>query len=241
MNNSNDNSALLREIAIIDYVAGNQGEAARHNFEKMIAQDPTLREAVQAEQRFRTDMQKAGELAPVSMSNFDVLLTTIEQANKEDAAPVSNVSSIANDTSSSVLNDVEKPSNVVTPSVSFWNNRYSVAASVAVFAMIFSSFYLNLSEPSFETLSDQSASEEINFVALAEQGRLAKMVLSEQVSQTEIDSMLQSYQLTTFESGSSSIALYVVAATVISDSDLERMRADSRIQKVEIFSAKTEG
>jgi len=238
MNTLSDKSALLREVAIIDYVSGNQSEAARRNFEKLIDQDPALLEAVMAEQRFRADMQEAGNMAPVSMSNFDSLLTVIEQADEDEAiASASNVSTI------NEIDDfagTSQPQAGANKTNSSWGNLYSVAASMAVLAMIFGGFYLNMSSPDFETLSSRTASEKIDFVDLVEQGRLAKIELSNKLSESEVDDILQSYKLSTFESGAPSTALYIISKQAMSSSDIDRLRADSRIQQVEVFSANGE-
>ncbi len=235
MNNSNDKSELLREIAIFDYVAGNQSESVKRNFENMMRQDPTLREAVDAERVLRANMQKAGELEPVSMSNFDVLLSSIE-AEEERPTNESSVGVI----SSELIRQEHLEKGESSNKVSF-SRYYSIAASIAMFAVVFAGFYLNSSQPKFETLSSNTASEKINFAQLAEQTRLAKITLSDGLSQQEIDDVLRAYNLSSFEAGAQQNQRYVISESAISVSELTRWREDSRVQQVELFVTSDEG
>ncbi len=257
MKDSIDNSVLLREIAIVDYVADNQSETARRNFESAMELDASLRAAVIEEQRFRANMEEVGFLEPVSMSNFDSLATRIDQyeADQNDSSDSSLNSGLKDQSTrqegsaSDVMSDLPehsntsesvsspKPiSNVVKPISPRWTNRYSIAASLAVFAMVFGGFYSNMLAPNFDTLSSKPASAEIKFAELSEQGRLAKVVLSDKIAQSDISEVLTTYNLQTFESGAPAKTLYVVASEALSKKDLESMQADFRIQQVDIFT-----
>lgn len=234
MNNVNDRSDLLKDMAVIEYLAGDQSESVRLNFERELEQNPGLREAVEIERRFQADMRNAGELEAVSMSNFDVLLSTIEaQENNETRGH--KVTSIVSNENKSVR--LEKKS----ASVHFLGKNYfAMAASVAVFAIVFAGFYLNSSTPKFETLSDTTASEEINFAYLTAEVRLAKMIFVENVLEQQIDDVLQRYNLSTFEAGGELNQRYIIAESAISDLDLRLWRDDPLIQQVELFATTKE-
>ena len=247
MKDSIDNSALLREIAIVDYVANNQSEAARRNFEIAMEQDAALREAVIEEQRFRAGMQEVCSLEPVSMSNFDSLLTRVDEyeadeielASKEEGSHVDTFTELSSDSNSLEqmdTNSLERANNVIEATPSRWTNRYSIAASIAVLAMMFGGFYSSMLAPNYDTLSSKSASAEIKFAELSEQGRLAKVVLSDKIVQSDVSEILKAYDLETFESGAPAKTFYVVANKALSAKNLENMRADSRIQQVDIFT-----
>lgn len=234
MNNSNDRSDLLKEMAVIEYVVGNQSQLVRRNFEKKLEQDSDLREAVETERHFQADMRKAGELKAVSMSNFDVLLSTIEaQENKETQED--NVTSIAANRNNEVPLE-QPPSSVHYMAV----NHFAKAASVAMFAIVFAGFYVNYSAPKFETLSDVPASEEINLSELTQQARLAKMVFIDNLLEPQIDDILHSYNLSTFEAGAEQNQRYVISESAISERELRLWRDNVLVQQVELFTTTEE-
>jgi len=246
MKDSNDKSDLFREMAIVDHVAGNQSEAARRSFEDAMEQDASLREAVVAEQRLRASMQEVGQIEPVSMSNFDALLTKVDEHERSAA----NESSRANDNAQIAYDQmaesitesaIQSSGVVVSTSPTWWTRGYSIAASIAVMAMMFGGFYSSMLAPDFDTLSDGAASAEINFVELADEGRLAKMVFSENIEQSDVVEVLNAYNLETFDSGAPLKTLYVMADKAISKQDLQDMRADSRIRQIDIFTINREG
>ena len=184
-----DKSALLREIAIIDYVADNQSAAVRRNFENAMQQDESLRKAVADEQQFRAGMQEVGQLKPVSMSNFDALLARVDEYEKLDSSResglIDNAAGQVGFTTSSVTDLSAQTSSVVKSISPRWSNRYSIAASIAVMAIAFGGFYSSMLAPNFDTLSSEPASAEVKFAELSEQGRLAKVVLSDKIAQSD--------------------------------------------------------
>lgn len=227
MSNSNDKSELLRELAIFDYVAGNQTDSAKRNFEIMLEQDATLRDAVEAERRLRAGMLKAGESTPVSMSNFDLLLKKIDA---EQQSTDNNVTALESNVTK--IGDRSR--------TKYIGRTFAVAASMAVFAIIFSTVYQPLSEPKFETLSDTLASDVINFSQLAEQSRLAKMTLDQNLSGQQIDELLRGYGLSSFEGGAEQHQRYVVAESAITNSELSLWRSDAGVLEVELFVVSSE-
>ena len=235
-----DKSALLREIAIIDYVADNQSAAVRRNFENAMQQDESLREAVAAEQQFRAGMQEVGQLEPVSMSNFDALLARVDEYEKSDASCKSGLidNAIGQEgfTSSAVADFSTQTSSVLKSVSPRWNTRYSIAASIAVMAIAFGGFYSSMLAPNFDTLSSEPASAEVKFAELSEQGRLAKVVLSDKFAQSDVSDILKDYELKTFESGAPDNTLYVFADEAISEKNLANMKADIRIQQIDVFT-----
>ena len=243
MKDSIDTSVLVREMAIVDYVAGHLGETSRANFENAMEQDASLRKAVLAEQDLRANMQSIRCTEPVSMSNFDDLLEKIDDSETPLHEIVGESDLVdQNDSIAVAPNSSELARNVTKPISPKWLSQYGVAASIAALAIVFGGFYVNSAlEPNFDTLSSQSASEKVDFSEFAEQGRLAKMVLAEGASDAHITGILESYNLVTFESGLPSNVLYVVASKEISDNDLKTLRADSRIHQIDIFTLNDEG
>lgn len=234
MNNSNDKSNLLKEISIFEYVSGNQSEAAKRNFEQMMKQDPSLEEAVQAEQRLRLEMKKAGQLKPVSMDNFEDLLATINTQENSQIVPLQEQTMTATADNSNIEDNTVHHIN----SGSFakpYAKYYAMAASVAFIGLFFAGFIFSNSPAEFETLSDTQATDKINFAQLTESGRLAKLTFEQNISQQQIDGVLREYSLTSFESGSNLDESYVIAESSISQNDLALWRSDARIASVELF------
>jgi len=85
MNNSNDKSTILLETVIFDYVAGHLSGDKKRNFERQLEQDVTLQKAVDDERALVNSMSKIKSERPVPMSNFNELLSKIEDNNNIDS------------------------------------------------------------------------------------------------------------------------------------------------------------
>ncbi len=221
--NSSDMTEMLKEIAVFDYVMGNQDESTKRDFEKILEQDPKLKEAVKAEFELRKTMQEAGKLEPVSMSNFDSLLETIDQ--KEDSFYPEEVAS----ETTNVVSIFKSKKGAFT-------KYYATAASLAAFVIIFSGLYVNSTTPKFQTLSDLSASQELNFEQLMSENRVAKLTLADHVNDNQVDKLLLTFNLSSFESGAESKQRFVTAKTPFSENTLERLRNDARVKNAELLT-----
>lgn len=216
---------LLREIAIFDYVAGNQSESAKRNFEEKLERDPSLKQATEEEAKLRLNMREAGKEKPVSMSNFDALLETIDKQERQAGSTHHE----------SETNEVENVTPLFKASKPSYWRHYASAASVAVIALVVSNFFIYSPKDQFIALSDTPASQQINFTLLASQNRLAKLTLKAQISEQQVSDLLTNFELTSFESGAAKNQRFVTAEKAISKNDLERLRSDSRVENVELF------
>ncbi len=234
MNSSDDKSEMLRELAIFDYVSGNQSASARRNFEAMMAQDETLNEAVNAEIKLRDRLSATNEQALIPRSNFDALLQRIdseEQAQREqEQGQEFYVADTVSEWSASGRNSAKKRGRFALVPV-------SLASSFLLAAIVLSVGYLNLTEPHFNTLSDEAASAQVEFTTLADQGRLAKLTLSGNMTAQQVSQILNDHQLKAFESGANNGHIYVYAQTPISGQQLATWQADARISNAAVFSA----
>ena len=70
-NNSFEHSEILKEIAIFNYVAGNLTNSEKQNFEKLLEQNPSLKEEVKAEENLRRKMLKVGKTKPCLLYTSD--------------------------------------------------------------------------------------------------------------------------------------------------------------------------
>ena len=93
-------------------------------------------------------------------------------------------------------------------------------------------------KPEFKTLSNGTASSEINFVGLVEQQRLVKLTLSESLSNLEIIDLLETYQLSSVQSGSIERIVLVSSQQPADKEQMVKWAEDRRITSVELISIK---
>ena len=92
MSDENKPHDVLNETAVFDYVAGNQSDANRANFERLIADNKPLRDAVADELALRAALKDYARSKPtpshISSENFQNLLQQIDQlaAESDDEA-----------------------------------------------------------------------------------------------------------------------------------------------------------
>jgi len=231
MNNPNNNSDLLLEIAVFEYVAGHLEGEKKRTFEKSLAQNPQLQKAVDRERALRNELGKTGHHTAVPMSNFDNLLARIDAHEDTESEDHPNI----NDRHS------REHSNNNVVHLPFQNRGYQIAASVAIFGVVgfmFANFFADQTAPKFDTLSNQSSLEKTEFAELANQGRMAKLVLSNGITNVQFAELLNRHELSLFDSNSGSNQVYVIAEQAIDETDVARWKADENIEQVHIFSEK---
>ncbi len=232
-NESLENSEILKELAIFDYVAGNLSKSAKQNFEKMLEQNPALQEEVNAEKILRQRMEKIGEAEPVAMSNIEGLFEKIDEHEK-----ALNESDRLETVTSTSASEESTPSSV-TPlfknKKNSFSKYYATAAGLAMFSIVFSGLYFDSAAPDFQTLSDIPSSQKIDFKLLASQGRIAKLTLVDGVSDDQVNELLDTFKLASISSGSPSNQRFVSAEAALSSDILERLRNDNRLHKVELY------
>ena len=231
VNKSIDKSDLLRDAAIFDYVSGGQTEVAKQNFEKLLENDYELRHAVDIEIALRGSVKELNSQTPVEMSNFEDLLRSIESNEGSEEL-----------VHKEIFEDSETSTNGGFNVISlFGKTKFKLAASFVMFGLLgvmFASFIFDSTAPKYQTLSNQEASGEVDFGMLATQGRLAKFVLQDQLTEPQTVNLLLGYSLTAFEAGSVKHEVYAYSEQSISDADIVLWRADARIVHVDVFSAK---
>lgn len=224
---------MLRELAIFEYVSGDQTPSAKRNFEQMMSDDALLLADVQAERALRAEMAEAGTpgtYGPVSMSNIEGLFARIDIAQR-DAQESAAVDQVNNEQAQTA-----RKAELINVASRTFLAPLAAAASVAFIALFFVNDYIDSTQPNFNTLSDGVASKNVDFGTLVDQGRLAKFTVSSELSANEVDDMLTAYGLSTFESGANSGELYVYTEAEISHSQTSAWRADSRVKEVKLFT-----
>lgn len=223
-NNSFEHSEILKEIAIFNYVAGNLTNSEKQNFEKLLEQNPSLKEEVKAEENLRRKMLKVGKTKPVPMSNIDALIGKIDQHEQ-------------NIDKDSEFESIQKPNNV-TPifagKATAFSKYFAAAASLAAVTILFSGMYFSSTAPNFETLSDIPASQAINFTELVNQNRIAKITLVSGASDDQISELLETFELTSFDSGAAIDQRFVISKTELSKEAIDRLRKDDLIRSIEL-------
>ncbi len=219
MSNNQNKSDMLKELAIFEYVAGDQSSETRVNFEKMMAADPELRAAVEAEIALRDALQETDSAAPVAMENFDALMArivAIEEFPKVD----NQVEELDQNLNSS--------GNVVA--VPFWRKPYAaMAASVALVAVLATGFLQNLNAPEYITLSDQQASDQIDVPQAMYENRLLRVDLVSSLGTSDIEQLLEKYELQMVNHSPRSSSIIVVAGSKSVEEQLSALSADPRI------------
>ena len=228
-NESSENSEILKELAIFDYVAGNLSDSAKQNFERMLEQSPALQDEVKAETLLRQRMEKIGETEPVAMSNIEALFEKIDEHEKAENETQNKEG--ANNKVTPLFK--EKP--LLKEKKSGFSKYYATAAGLAMFSIVFSGLYFDSAAPDFQALSDIPASKKIDFKLLASESRIAKLTLVEGVSDDQVTELLDTFKLTSISSGSPGNQRFVSAEAALSNETIERLRNDNRLRNVELY------
>ena len=224
MSNKSDQSSILRDTAVFDYVSGSQSKAAKALFEEKLAQDEVLQREVEFERALRK-LSKEGQTRDseplVSDNNIDALWARIDKFNEPKSPPQSRVDGSRTAPAKSVSKRVR------------W---LSVAAGFAAIAMVSVGVWRDIYVQDYRTLSNDTQSGSIDFPALVEQRRLAKLTLSNPLDQEAVNAMLAGYQLELISSVPEQGAVVVMTDQSITDAMLAGWRADQRVVKAEIMA-----
>ncbi len=231
MKNSKSETSIIKDTAVFDYVAGQQSEGAVKNFEKLLEQDADLAQDVEIEKQLRSALAQVNPkeaTAPVSMKNFDALLERIEGETDE--------ASDVNTDGGELSSDIESADNVVVVKPWRWQRQFNVAASFAVIAMIGVIGFHQTTEPDFVTLSNQTASSEIDFAGLVDQQRMVKIELMQGLASTEISELLDGYQLQSIQSNAAGQTVLASSKQALNAEQLAILVNDKRITNAELVS-----
>jgi len=210
MKNSTSQTSILKDTAVFDYVAGEQSDGARKNFEKLLKQDSGLAQEVEIEKLLRSSLEgiNGADAESISRNNFDALLERIESVDNElgstDAEVLSNNAGSRSDEQSNVI--VAQP----------WT------------------------QPNFVTLSDKTASVEVDFAGLVDQRRLVRLELSNGLAVSEIDELLEGFQLKAIQSGTTGQVVLASANQSVGEQKITDLVTDKRIINAELVSFGTE-
>jgi len=236
MKNSTSQTSILKDTAVFDYVAGEQSDGARKNFEKLLKQDGGLAQEVEIEKLLRSSLEgiNGADAEPISMNNFDALLERIESVDNElgstDAEVLSNNAGSRSD----------EQSNVIVAQPWRWQRQFNIAASFAVIAMIGIIGFNQTTQPDFVTLSDKTASVEVDFAGLVDQRRLVRLELSNGLAASEIDELLEGFQLKAIQSGTTGQVVLASANQSVGEQKITDLVTDKRIINAELVSFGTE-
>jgi len=214
-----DQSDILRDAAVFDYVSGTQSDSARMEFEQKLQHDTVLQQQVAWERSLREQLDpKNAQTPPVSMSNLDSLMERIDETEVTQETFV----------------DSQKGQNIS------WFNKplfpaMSIAAGLAVVCVISVGLFQGLTQPQFTTLSSPSASAKVDFSQLVEQRRLAKVVLHQDYLDV-VSTLLDDYGLIKLDQAGLSDVIMVIASEEIAFETLAAWRADVRIKEVNIVA-----
>jgi len=213
MNNSTSQTSILKDTAVFDYVAGEQSDGARKNFEKLLKQDSGLAQEVEIEKLLRS---------------------SLEGINGADAESISEV--LSNNAGSRS----DEQSNVIVAQPWRWQRQFNIAASFAVIAMIGIIGFNQVTQPNFVTLSDKKASVEVDFAGLVDQRRLVRLELSNGLAVSEIDELLEGFQLKAIQSGTTGQVVLASANQSVGEQKITDLVTDKRIINAELVSFGTE-
>lgn len=225
MNNPNDKTSILKDTAVFDFVSGDQTTGSQENFKQLIAGDQSLHQDVDTETALRAALgqvhdDEQSQTAPVSMANFDALLERIDTLEASDVSD-------------------QEPAGVISMN-KHWKSTLSLAASLALVAVFSIGYFNQLTDSTFETLSNDKAENAIDFPTLVEQGRMAKVVLAGDLSSEEVEAFLKRYQLDAVSSGGKQTVLYVSTKNEIDSDTLQEWRTDRRVDRVDVVSYDSE-
>jgi len=218
MEKLDDSKNLFEDIMIFEYVAGTLSPEAKANFEKALAEDSALQEAVATELAFRKSIEQSKPEAVVSADNIDSLFKLIDEDEQHGE-----------------LNKNTPSSNVVK--VNFTNRIAGSAIAacllVAVFLSVNFNNQQNLLEPTFEGLSAPDQPENTDFRTLSSENRLIKFTLEAPLSTSAMESLLEEYKLTSLNQANST-AIVAQASQSLDEQALFALQADDRIKNIEL-------
>lgn len=217
MKKSNEKLNILRDIGVYEYVADDQSDPARAQFEEALNGNPELEQEVAAEQELRALIAMTQPASIVSDNNIDKLFDRI---NTKQTLNVDTDSVPANDTLPHEL----KPQNKVI--------GFAIAASLLL-AVFFTVNFGNDSdqlEPDFVVLFDQNNND---FKSLSNQNRLVKLTLESPLSSQALDELMNKYQLQNLNQLNNTIT--ASALTVIDNKKLAIIKADRLIKEIALY------
>jgi hypothetical protein len=228
MKTSSSKISIIKDTAIFDYVAGHQSAGARENFEKSVEQNPKLKAEVVAEEQLSKNLKilaAADNVKSVSMKNFEALLDRIDREEN----PSNHFGSEASNISIS-------SGGLGLPNSRSWMSLSSVAVSVFLFAIVAFIGVQQAIEPNFETLSNDVASAEVDFTGLVEQHRMIKIEFSDALSESEIDLILKTYQLTVIQSGAHGSVMLLSSSVPVDGEQLALWSKNASIKSAKLVS-----
>jgi len=221
MSKSDDKLNLLKDIAVFEYVSGEQSPSARANFEKELIENKDLEVDVYIEEQLRDLVKETQEPSPVAQDNIQSLFDRIDGETEKQTEVT--------------------PSTVVRPN--FSPSRSAIGMGFAMAACLLLAVFVSINmnndllEPKFQTLSSPT-SDVVDLDVLANEGRLIKFELASSLSNNAIDSLMNRYAL---ERLSLSVDGRIITAKSVNAVDvkmLTTLKSDKLINDVELIKFK---
>ena len=176
MSDENKPHDVLNETAVFDYVAGNQSDENRANFERLIADNQPLRDAVADEQALRAALRDYARSNPtpshISSENFQNLLEQIDQLAAES------------DDDLTFLPPRES---------SKWSVIGGVAATLLLCATLFLDWYSRHNQP--EAVAAMTTASHPELGQLITEQRALQIIFKHTVDHQTITALMQQQQL----------------------------------------------
>jgi len=222
MNKSDEKLNLPKDISVFEYVAGNQSEAAKAQFEKALEGNDELQAEVKLERQLRSLIQSSEQPSPVSSDNINRLFDKLD-AEVETSTP--------------------KEMQENTAQVIAFNKP---AAGFAIAASLFLAIFLsvNLSnndvnnpdhllDPNFTTLTT-SQEDAVDVNVLASEQRLVKFVLAQPLSNDALTALMDTHQLQSLSQSINESIIIAKTSNAIDDKKIATLKNDTRIKEVEL-------
>ncbi len=225
MQMSNTDTNIFSEDEVFNYVAGQLSDTQRLDFEKRMATDESLREAVATEQRLR-----------LTLSDFENSESQREIIKRADVNDLLSMLDLEEEIPSPGHSSERGSERGAKSNIFNWYSFAGAAASIAFFAIIFlnSPFFNNSVNQDYTLRSDANDLSNLNFSQLVSEERIAQIWFSESLSNEDKLSLLIEYKLTPVSRAST--AWIVASEPPLSDSDLAKLRNVKGFEKVSRIS-----
>lgn len=205
MQMTNKETNIFSEDEVFNYVAGQLSDTQRIDFEKRLAVDETLQEAVAAEKHLRQTLR--------DFEDSDEEPEIIKRASVNDLLTMLELDEVVS-ASSDYDETLARKSKVVN-----WYSFAGVAASLAFVAIVLFNYQ---ADDSYRLRSEPADLSSLNFSELVTQRRIAQVWFSESLSADEILALLDKHNLTPISRAGS--AWVVASQPVLSESELAKLK-----------------
>jgi len=222
MSKSDEKLNLPRDISVFEYVAGNQSEAAKAQFEKALEGNEELQAEVALEKQLRSMVKETEPSSPVSSGNINQLFDMIDA-----------------DTENTEQADIEKNTAQV---IAFRKPAAGFAIAASLFLAVFLSVNLSnnevnntdhLLDPNFNVLTAPQ-DDVIDVNTLATEHRLIKFMLAEPLSKNALAALMEKHQLQRLSQSLNESIIIAKTPSAVNEEKLSELKSDQKIKEVEL-------